>query len=38
MGDDDMITSAGPRILMIFDSNGDGVIEYAETPPSDVLV
>ena len=30
MGDDDMITSAGPRILMIFDSNGDGVIEYAE--------
>ena len=30
MGDDDMISSVGPRILMIFDSNDDGVIEYRE--------
>ncbi|MDG1539275.1 MAG: pre-peptidase C-terminal domain-containing protein [Candidatus Poseidonia sp.] len=30
MGDGDMITSAGPRILMMFDLNDDGVIEYRE--------
>jgi hypothetical protein len=30
MGDGDMITSAGPRILMIYDANGDEEIEYRE--------
>lgn len=30
MGSDDMITSVGPRILMIYDQNEDGLIEYRE--------
>ena len=30
MGSDDPITSVGPRILMIYDANDDGLIEYRE--------
>ena len=30
MGPDDPITSVGPRILMMYDANEDGVVEYRE--------